>query len=104
VDLCSVSACFPHVITYPEPAFGGSAESGNVSCPASLSASNPCTLTIKVKAADVGAPSSSSLLEEVGSYGFGSAHQQGVLTNAQAEADDVPLEIDGICCFNHAGR
>ena len=59
---------------------------------------------IFTKAADVGAPSSSSLLEEVGSYGFGSAHQQGVLTNAQAEADDVPLEIDGICCFNHAGR
>jgi len=104
VDLCSVSACFPHVITYPEPAFGGSAESGSVSCPAKPSASTPCTLTIKVKAADVGAPSSSSLLEEVGSYAFGSAHQQGVLTNAQAEADDVPLEIDGICCFNHAGR
>jgi hypothetical protein len=43
---------------------------------------NPCTLTITV----------------------GSAHQQGALTNAQAEADDVPLEIDGVCCYNFVGK
>jgi hypothetical protein len=104
VDLCSVSACFPHVITYPEPGLGGTAETGSVSCPAAPSASNPCTLTIRVQAGDVGGPAGSSLLEEVGTYAFGSAHQQGVLTNAQAEADDVPLEIDGICCFNHVGK
>src|SRR5207253_238300 len=85
VDLCSVSACFPHVITYPEPAFGGTAETGSVSCPASPSASNPCTLTITVKVADVGGPTGSNLLEEVGGYAFASAHQQGALTNAQAE-------------------
>src|SRR5438093_2943276 len=23
VDLCSVSACFPHILTYPEPGFTG---------------------------------------------------------------------------------
>jgi hypothetical protein len=100
VDLCSVSACFPHVITYPEPGLGGSAETGSISCPASPSAANPCTLTISVRLADVGSPTSSSLLEEVGGYAFGSAHQQGALTNAQAEADDVALEIDGVCCYN----
>jgi len=100
VDLCSVSACFPHVITYPEPGLGGSAENGNVKCPSAPSASNPCTLTINVNVADVGKPTSSSLLEEVGSYSFASAHQSGATTNAQAEADDVPLEIDGVCCYN----
>src|SRR2546421_8965363 len=100
VDLCSVSACFPHVVTYPEPGLGGSAETGSISCPVSPSAANPCTLTITVKVADVGSPTTSSLLEEVGGYAFGSAHPQGVLTNAQAEADDVPLEIDGVCCYN----
>src|SRR5207244_2228164 len=83
VDLCSVSACFPHVITYPEPAFGGSAETGSVSCPASPSASNPCTLTITVKVADVGGPTGSNLLEEVGGYAFASAHQQGALRAAR---------------------
>ncbi|TME52607.1 MAG: hypothetical protein E6I60_09540 [Chloroflexi bacterium] len=104
VDLCSVSACFPHVITYPEPAFGGVAETGIISCPASPSASNPCTLTITVKMADVGGPTASSLLEEVGGYAFASAHQQGALTNAQAEADNVPLEIDGVCCYNFRAK
>jgi len=100
VDLCSVSACFPHVITYPEPLLGGSAESGSIKCPGVPSESNPCTLTINVNVADVGNPTSSSLLEEVGSYSFASAHQSGATTNVQAEADDVPLEIDGVCCYN----
>jgi len=89
------------VITYPEPGFtGGFAESGSISCPAAPSASNPCTLTINVNAADVGNPISKNLLEEVGSYSFASAHLSGATTNAQAEADDVPLEIDGVCCYN----
>jgi hypothetical protein len=100
VDLCSVSACFPHVITYPEPLLGGTTEAGSIKCPGTLSASNPCTLTINVNVADVGNPTSSSLLEEVGSYSFASAHQSGATTNAQAEADDVPLEVDGVCCYN----
>jgi hypothetical protein len=100
VDLCSVSACFPHVITYPEPVLGGPTETGSVKCPSTPSASNPCTLTINVNVHDVGNPTSSSLLEEVGSYSFASAHQSGATTNAQAEADDVPLEIDGVCCYN----
>src|SRR5207247_451560 len=30
VDLCSVSACFPHVLTHPEPGLGGTQESGTV--------------------------------------------------------------------------
>jgi hypothetical protein len=100
VDLCSVSACFPHVILYPEPGLGGSAENGSIKCPSAPSASNPCTLTINVNVADVGNPTSSSLLEEVGSYSFASSHQSGVTTNAQAEADNVPLEVDGVCCYN----
>jgi hypothetical protein len=100
VDLCSVSACFPHVITYPEPGLGGSSESGFVSCPAAPSASDPCTITIHVKVSDVGGPTSANTLEEVGAYAFASCHPMGATTNAQAEADNVPLEIDGICCFN----
>jgi hypothetical protein len=103
IDLCSVSACFPHVIYYPESGTTGHVESGTVSCPSSPSASTPCTITITVNAADVGSPSSSSLLEEVGSYAFASSHLQAAIDNAQAAADNVPLEIDGICCFNFQG-
>src|SRR5205807_366069 len=76
---------------------------GSITCPASPSASSPCTISITVNAADVGAPTASSLLEEVGSYSFASARPQAAVTNAQAEADQLPLEVDGICCFNASG-
>jgi hypothetical protein len=36
----------------------------------------------------------------VGSYAFASSHLQAAIDNAQAQADNVPLEVDGICCFN----
>lgn len=100
VDLCSVSACFPHVIQYPDTTFGGKAEPGRVDCPTNPGPSNPCTLTIRVAAVDVGSPTATSLLEEVGSYSLAAAAPAGSLTNAQAEADQVPLEIDGACCYN----
>ncbi len=100
IDLCSVSACFPHVIQYPEPTFGGHSELGRVDCPPAPSAANPCTATITVNVADVGSPSSSSLLEEVGTYALASTLQSGALTNANAAADNVPLQVDGMCCVN----
>jgi hypothetical protein len=104
IDLCSVSACFPHVLTYPEPGVGptftGKTESGTVTCPASPSAENPCTLTIRVNVADVGGPTATSLLEEVGGYALSATLQEGAETNATAESDTVPLEIDGVCCYN----
>ena len=101
IDLCSVSACDPHVLYYPEaPAPGASSATGSVSCPPAPSPKAPCTVTIKVAGADIGAPTASSLLEEVGSYAFGSARTQAAITNPMAEADQLPLVVDGICCFN----
>ena len=103
LDLCSVSACFPHVLTYPEPGFGGTAESGTVTCPAMPSASNPCSVTIEVRVGDIGmasATAATSLLEEVGTYAMASSILEGAETNATAESDTVPLEIDGVCCYN----
>jgi hypothetical protein len=105
VDLCSVSACFPHVLTYnepnaPPPTVSGSPEGGVVNCPVLPSAGNPCVLTVQVNVADVGNPNANSLLEEVGGYAFASSHPQNLTTNAQALADNVPLEIDGVCCYN----
>lgn len=100
VDLCSVSACFPHVITYPEFGLGGKQETGSISCPAQPSAANPCLLTVQVNVADVGSPANTTLLREVGAYGFASSVLSGAITNAQAQADNVPLEIDAVCCYN----
>src|SRR5439155_8366154 len=99
IDLCSVSACFPHVMTYPEPGTGptftGKPDTGSIN-----SSSTPCTLTISVKVADVGGPTTSSLLESVGAYSLAAALQEGAENNVAAESDTVPLEIDGVCCFN----
>ena len=103
IDLCSVSACFPHVIIYPEPGSGGTAETGSVRCPARPSANAPCTITIQVAAADVGTPGPRSLLEEVGTYAFAASHTDGTTTNVQALLDNVPIEIDGVCCYNVRG-
>ena len=100
VDLCSVSACDPHVLTYPETGLGGTSESGSVKCPSAPSLSDPCTITITVSTADVGGPTAASSLEEVGTYALASSHPQGATTDAQAQADNLPLEIDGACCFN----
>ena len=111
VELCSVSACFPHVITYPESAVAapaspvnGAAESGSVSCPSTPSATNPCTITISVNTADVGAPTGSSLLQEIGAYSLATSHPQALTTNAQAQAENVPLEIGGVCCYNYGAN
>jgi hypothetical protein len=103
VDLCSVSACFPHVLTYSESGAGGKSEHGTVSCPKSPSAKHPCTITIFVSAADIGKPKGGTLLQEVGAYSFATSHAQGSTTNAQAQADNVPLEIDGVCCYDFDG-
>jgi hypothetical protein len=35
-----------------------------------------------------------------GSYTFAAARLQAAVTNAMAEADVLPLEVDGMCCFN----
>jgi hypothetical protein len=106
IDLCSVSACDPHAEYYPEspssavPTATGNLETGTVSCPASPSAATPCSITMTVNTAHVGSPGQNTLLEEVGSYSFASARLQAAVTNAQAEADQLPLEVDGVCCFN----
>ena len=103
IDLCSVSACFPHVLTYPEPGTGptftGIPETGSISCPSN----GPCTVTIKVRAADVGSPTGKSLLESVGAYSLAAAIQEGAEDNVSAQTDTVPLEIDGVCCYNAKG-
>jgi hypothetical protein len=102
IDLCSVSACDPHVLLYPEADQAGAAniESGSAICPPSPSALNPCTITINVNTAHVGSPTANSFLESVGSYAYSASHFQTGTTTAEAQADSVPLETDGVCCFN----
>ena len=95
IDLCSVSACFPHVVYYPETGPGG-----NLLTTGGTFNQATGQITIAVPTGDVGSPNQSTLLEEVGSYAFASDHLQQAETNAEAQADDVPFEVDGVCCFN----
>ncbi|MBV8195098.1 MAG: hypothetical protein JOY80_06165, partial [Candidatus Dormibacteraeota bacterium] len=95
VDLCSVSACFPHVEYYPEAAPAGNALTSGVS----FNQSNG-QITIQVPSSDVGSPTQSTELEEVGSYTMLAGHLHDAVTNAQAQVDNVPFEVNGLCCFN----
>ncbi len=117
VDLCSVSACDPHIVVYPEVGQNAHSESGTVTCPASPSASSPCTVEIDVNVADVGSPGgvsaattgvsraavSAPALEEIGTYAFASLVPQAAINNLTGQIDNVPLEVDGLCCFNASG-
>ena len=107
IDQCSVSGCDPHVLVYPEGTLPsgqtanvalGKIESGSTDC----SSAPPCTISINVNVADIGGVGPASLLEQVGAYTFAAARPQATTTNAQAEADQVPLEVDGVCCYNWA--
>ena len=99
VDLCSVSACDPHVEVYPDATAlnGAGTQTGGFSVPGTVTNG---VISIPVPTANIGQPTRSTVLEEVGSYSFGSAYLQSQITNNMAEADELPLEIDGVCCFN----
>jgi hypothetical protein len=36
----------------------------------------------------------------VGAYSLAAAIQEGAEDNVSAQTDTVPLEIDGVCCYN----
>ncbi len=98
IDLCSVSACTPHYLTYPGPPNGGSEVTGSTE-PAP---GGGTTYTVTVPVQAVGDPAPSALLEEVAAYAFAapqSARQP--VTNAQAEVEQgIPVTIEGTKTFN----
>jgi hypothetical protein len=98
LDDCSVSACFPHVLVYPD--ITGTTEQGTINCPPSPSKDNPCTIVENINLADIGNPTNSSLLEEVGSYSFTSTRPQSLLDQNNERNDNGATEIDGVCCYN----
>lgn len=96
IDDCSVSACDPHTVTYPET----TTEPSTVVCPATPSAATPCEIKVSVNLADIGDPTNSSLLEEVAGYAFVSTVPESALTQATERNDNGATEVDGVCCYN----
>jgi hypothetical protein len=102
IDLCSVSACDPHYLSYPGPPGGGTEVTGKIG----EASGKGVVYEINIPVADVGKPRSTSLLREVAAYVFvapQSARQ--TVSNAQAQAEQgIPLEIEGTRTFNFRAR
>ena len=102
IDDCSVSACDPHVLVYPDLT-GTSQAPPEITCPATPSKDNPCIVILKVNLGDIGNPTNANLFEEVGTYTFINSTFQSLETQATERADNAALEIDGVCCWNFQG-
>jgi hypothetical protein len=102
IDDCSVSACDPHMMIYPDLGPTAHGETGTLECPTNVpaTAAVPCVITINVLVGDIGNPTNSSLLEEVGAYGLKSSVPQSLITQAMERADTGATEIGGVCCYN----
>jgi len=101
IDLCSVSACDPHILTYPGPGVAPLTShlltTGTVT---PRSGSTPGSIVIDIPRADVGGPIDGDHLDSVGAYSLVSLYSANVgPTNAQAQNDQVAVEVDGACCF-----
>jgi hypothetical protein len=105
VDLCSVSACDPHILTYPGPTVAPSTShtvTGSITNPGVAPAVSTATgsITITVPRTDVGGPKNGERLDSVGAYSLLSLLSFDVpLPNTNAQNDKVPVEVDGACCF-----
>ncbi|HEV7677045.1 MAG TPA: hypothetical protein VGQ42_00590 [Candidatus Dormibacteraeota bacterium] len=110
IDLCSVSACDPHIMTYPGPTISGASHTttGKVTnapaaagvASASVASTTPGTITIDVPRADVGNPKEGERLDSVGAYSLLSLLSfDAPLPQTSAQNDKVPIEVDGACCF-----
>jgi len=100
IDLCSVSACDPHVLTYPGPAVAPNTSHSTTGTLTAGHGATPGSITIDIPRADVGGPRDGQRLDSVGAYSLASLLSFDVpLPNAMAEDDIVPLEVDGACCF-----
>ena len=97
IDLCSVSACDPHVMTYPGPAVAPST-SHLIGSTYALPSSGP--LVIDIPRVDVGRPQDGDHLDSVAAYSFLAVQSANLpISNAQAQDDQVPVEVGGACCF-----
>ena len=100
VDLCSVSACDPHITTYPGPTVAPLSSHLVTGRVVPASGSTPGAIVIDVPVGDVGSPARGSVLDSVGAYSLGAVTSALLpVPNALAQADIVPQEIDGACCF-----
>jgi hypothetical protein len=97
VDLCSVSACTPHIVNYPAPPQGGAFVTGQLHL--SFDPGAPDSWSIRVPRSAVGNPQMGSLMESLSAFTLARNHTASVpISNSDGEAGITPIEIDGVCC------
>lgn len=98
IELCSVSGCFPHIIEYPEPPYGGTTVKGRVVI---TKGAKPDRLVITVPRKLLLNPTLHSLLQSLGSYSFARNKPASLpTTNSEGEGGITPVMVDGVCCVD----
>ncbi|TMK96985.1 MAG: hypothetical protein E6G40_09300 [Actinobacteria bacterium] len=97
VDLCSVSACTPHILNYPAPPQGGTLVTGHRKLGHHPGSADQWV--VRVPRSLVGNPAIGSLLESFSGFTLARNHSASVqITSAEGEAGLTPIEVDGVCC------
>jgi hypothetical protein len=97
VDLCSVSACTPHIVNYPAPPQGGTLVAGQLNLSPDPGA--PDSWIIQVPRSLVGSLGGGSPMESFSAFTLARNHPASLpITTAEGEAGITPVEIDGVCC------
>ena len=96
IELCSVSGCFPHILEYPAPPYGGTSIRGKL---VKSKGPAPDRWVFRVPLRLVGNPKVGQLLEEFGAYVYArNKPASQPITNAEAEGGITPIMVDGACC------
>lgn len=96
VELCSVSGCFPHLVDYPEPPRGGTTVTGELR----QDVRGHDHWVVHVPRSVIGFPVSGSVtMESFSAYTLARPKSASLeFTNAEAQGDISPIEVDGACC------
>jgi hypothetical protein len=98
VELCSVSGCFPHILEYPQPPYGGTMIKGKL---VTTKGPKPDVWVLRVPLRLIGKPRYGQLLEDFGAYVFArNKTSSSPITNSEGQAGITPVMVDGVCCQN----
>ena len=99
-ELCSVSACTPHIVDYPAPPYGGTAVTGKVTF-IQPDRGQGNWFIIRVPRSVIGNPQDGDVLDSMGVYSYARNRSASIpITNAEAQEGVTPIAIDGVCCIN----
>jgi hypothetical protein len=97
-DLCSVSGCFPHLITYPAPPLGGTAVTGKL---VQGTGGAPDHWEIRVPREVVGGPHDGTMFESLSAFTMARNKPANLpMTNVENELGIAPVLVDALCCVD----